>query len=132
MTASASTKLQANFKLADGTLINVYADDNTDFQLQLNGLIDVVPLIQEVSSKLGLNSAPSAYPATIAQAFPGAQVVSSTPVQAAPAPQAIADGSCKHGVLVWREGQGPKGPWKGYFCPSPKGTPDQCSPKFVR
>lgn len=132
MSASPSTKLQANFKLADGTLINVYADDNVDFQLQLNGLIDNIPLLAEVSAKL-VGSAPAA-PAFsgvangLAQAFPGSQVtVTNTAPQAS-----IPEGSCKHGVLVWREGQGPKGPWKGYFCPSPKGTPDQCSPKFVR
>ena len=43
-----------------------------------------------------------------------------------------AEGHCKHGPLKWLEGQGPKGPWKGWFCPAPKGTPDQCKPKFVR
>jgi hypothetical protein len=38
-----------------------------------------------------------------------------------PAPQ------CQHGEKVYRTGTGSKGPWRAWFCPSPKGTPDQCS-----
>lgn len=42
--------------------------------------------------------------------------------------------SCKHGDMKFLEGVSSKTgkPWKGYFCPSPKGTPDQCSPQFVK
>lgn len=38
---------------------------------------------------------------------------------------------CAHGEMVFRTGQGAKGPWSGHFCPTPKGTPDQCKPIFV-
>lgn len=38
---------------------------------------------------------------------------------------------CHHGERVHRQGNGARGPWEGYFCPSPKGTPDQCKPLFV-
>jgi hypothetical protein len=31
---------------------------------------------------------------------------------------------------VARSGNGAKGPWSGFFCPTPKGTPDQCPPQF--
>ena len=55
-----------------------------------------------------------------------------TPV-AAPDAGAIEDGHCKHGKLVYRESKpGSDKAWKGWFCPSPKGTPDQCAPKFIR
>jgi hypothetical protein len=40
--------------------------------------------------------------------------------------------SCKHGVMSQRTGSGAKGPWKAYMCPSPKGTPDQCEPVWLR
>jgi hypothetical protein len=43
-----------------------------------------------------------------------------------PAPQ------CPHGEKVYREGSGAKGPWKAWFCPSPKGTPGQCKADFLR
>lgn len=39
---------------------------------------------------------------------------------------------CSHGIMTKRQGSGAKGPWKGYMCPSPKGTPDQCTPVFLR
>ncbi len=52
---------------------------------------------------------------------------------AQPAPaQPAAGEACVHGEMTFREGTSSKGPWTGYFCPSPKGTPDQCSPHFVR
>lgn len=35
---------------------------------------------------------------------------------------------CKHGARSYKEG----GSWKAWFCPSPKGTPDQCEPLWVR
>jgi hypothetical protein len=38
---------------------------------------------------------------------------------------------CVHGMRVMRNGQGARGPWTGWFCPTPKGTPDQCKPEFV-
>ena len=39
--------------------------------------------------------------------------------------------TCNHGVATQRKGESAKGPWTGYFCPQPKGSPDQCSPKFL-
>lgn len=39
---------------------------------------------------------------------------------------------CHHGDRVYRSGNGAKGPWQAWFCPSPKGTPDQCQALWVR
>ena len=124
MTAQATTKLQVNYKLADGTLINVYGDDVKDLEAQLNGLNEVAPLIASTSSAFGLRSAV----ATVTSVL-GATPIDSASVNAA----VIPEGSCKHGPLVWRESKpGAPKAWKGWFCPSPKNTPDQCSPKFVK
>ncbi len=38
---------------------------------------------------------------------------------------------CKHGVLTERTGVSARGPWTGLFCPLPKGTADQCKPRFL-
>ena len=123
MAAAPTTKLQVNFKLADGTLINVYADSEADLNEQLTAIGNQAETILAVGNSFG-----SATPVALVQQKLGGSVVSA-PAQAAPA---LGENQCQHGNLVWREGQGPKGPWKGWFCPAPKGTPGQCAPKFVR
>jgi len=53
----------------------------------------------------------------------GAKVQASAP--------SAGDKACIHGTMVKRTGNGAKGEWRGYFCPTPKGTPDQCSASFA-
>jgi len=121
--ASESTKLQVNFKLADGTLINLYAANQAELEAQLTSLQDTASLITSTSSALGGGS-------NIAYAT---QALGATPVASSAPAAPVAEGHCKHGALVWRESKpGAPKAWKGWFCPSPKGTPDQCEPKFVR
>lgn len=123
MTAPADTKLQVNFKTSDGTLINLYAVSSAELESQLTAIQDVATLIASTSQALG-GSSQVAY---ATQSFNATSVAPAAP--AAP----IAEGNCKHGALVWRESKpGAPKAWKGWFCPSPKGTPDQCEPKFVR
>lgn len=126
--AAETTKFQVNFKLADGTLINIYADNAAELEASLATIQDTATLIGATAGSLG--GAGNAA-GLVAQSF-NAQVVnhgSFTP----PAPVAIPEGHCKHGALVWRESKpGAPKEWKGWFCPSPKGTADQCEPKFVR
>ena len=40
--------------------------------------------------------------------------------------------TCHHGVRTHRTGEGSRGEWAAWFCPSPKGTPDQCDPIWSR
>ena len=126
MAASEATKFQVNFKLADGTLINIYAADQNELESQLTTIQDTATLIGATSGSLGGGANAASY---VARSF-NAEVVGSAP---ASTPAVIADGHCKHGALVWRESKpGAPKAWKGWFCPSQKGTPDQCEPKFVR
>lgn len=39
---------------------------------------------------------------------------------------------CQHGAMVFRSGVNAQSgkAWQGHFCPQPKGSPDQCKPKF--
>jgi hypothetical protein len=125
MTAQATTKLQVNYKLADGTLINVYGDNEADLAAQLVSLGNQAKLIADVSKAFGASQAVATVQATL-----GATVVSSD--VATPSAN-IPEGHCKHGALTWRESKpGAPKAWKGWFCPSPKGTADQCAPKFVK
>jgi hypothetical protein len=79
--------------------------------------------------------------ATVAQAFPGAQVVQQDgpswsqqgSQQAAPAPAAQDGKQCAHGAMVYREAKPGSGKtWRAYFCPTPQNTPGQCKPEFLK
>ena len=119
-----NTAFQANFKLADGTLINIYAEDAAKFEAQLGSVQDLATLIHSVSDALG-----HAVPGAIKKAFPNA-----TPVSA-PAQPMHADGStpsCKHGPMVFREGTSARGPWRAWMCSAPRGASDKCEANFLR
>jgi len=122
--AAETTKFQINFKTADGTLINLYADTSAELEAELGQVEDLAALIISTSKALGGGSAQAILAAGL-----GATPIATTHA----APAVTQDGHCKHGALVWRESKpGAPKEWKGWFCPSPKGTPDQCEPKFVR
>jgi hypothetical protein len=126
--ATEGTKFQINYKLADGTLINLYAANVQELETGLNDLGMVSTLIKATGAEFtGGVAAPVAAPtvAAVAQAF------NATPVQAAPAP-AGGGNSCRHGVMALREGTSSKGPWKGYMCAAPKGATDKCDTIWVR
>lgn len=123
-----NTAFQANFKLADGTLINIYADDAAKFEAQLGSVQDLATLIHSVSSTLG-----SAGPAsTIKKAFPGARPVHPLDDRANPPAQSTDGQSCKHGPMVYKEGVSAKGPWRAWMCSAPKNDPSKCEPSFLR
>ena len=130
MSAPESTKFQVNYKLADGTLINLYATNVTELEtgladLAMNALniratgMDLNQGGQQIAS---LTPAPTV--AAVAAAF------NATPVAAA-AP-AGGDQSCRHGVMAFRSGTSAKGPWKGYMCAAPKGATDKCETIWIR
>ena len=129
MAANENTKFQINYKLADGTLINLYAADVKDLETGLTDLSMVAALIKSTSSELSGGSALATANAVIAQQF------NSIPV---PVPVAVAVPAepgakvCKHGVMAYKTGTSAKGPWQGYMCASPKGAPDKCETIWVR
>ena len=85
---------------------------------------------------------------TVQTVFPGSTVIESTqltpvaPAQpfapvappATAAPATPTGPVCKHGAMTHRTGTNKTNgsPWSGWFCPSPKGTADQCSPQFSK
>ena len=132
MAAPTSTKFQVNFKLVDGTLINIYAENSGELEGQLATIQDTAALI--VATSAAFSNAGNISNAVAAFAAAPVAVQHQAPqVNAAINGTQFDSGSCKHGVMVWRESKpGAPKAWKGWFCPSPKGTPDQCDPKFVR
>ena len=122
MAAPESTKFQVNFKSPDGTLINLYASSKEELESLLTAAQDFSALISSVSKSF---SGGGYAPAVSAPVVSG-QV-------AAPAAPAPAGGqACRHGNMVYKEGVGAKGPWKGYMCAAPKGAPDKCQTIWVR
>ncbi len=129
MAANENTKFQINYKLADGTLINLYAADVRDLETGLTDLSMVSALIKSTSAELSGGNATASAVAAITQQFPAAQpvAVTSTGQDAASSVK-----MCKHGQMSYRTGTGQKGPWQGYMCAAPKGAPDKCETIWVR
>jgi hypothetical protein len=125
--ATEGTKFQINYKLNDGTLINLYASTVSELETGLTDLSMVSALIKSTGNELHGGAAPVAAPtvASVAQAF------NATPV-AAPAAPAAGGHTCRHGVMALREGTSARGPWKGYMCAAPKGATDKCDTIWVR
>jgi hypothetical protein len=127
--ATEGTKFQINYKLADGTLINLYAASVTELEAGLADLAMNALNIRATGNELsgGVVAAPATAPtvASVAAAF------NATPVASAPAP-AGGDQVCRHGVMAFRSGTSTKGPWKGYMCAAPKGATDKCETIWVR
>ena len=121
--ADTGTQFQANFKLPDGTLLNVYADGFATFEQQLSNLQDSAELIKSVASSLGASASNGSNAVAYAKTALGATVVA-TPTGDAP--------DCKHGTMSFRSGVGQKGPWKGWMCAAPKGAVDKCDTVWVR
>ena len=118
MAANENTKFQINYKLADGTLINLYASDVKDLETGLTDLSMVSALIKSTASELSGGTAaavaaPPLNPLDDRLNAPGVKM-------------------CKHGQMSFRTGTGQKGPWQGYMCAAPKGAPDKCETIWVR
>jgi hypothetical protein len=125
--ATEGTKFQINYKLNDGTLINLYAASVQELEAGLADLAMNAANIRTTGAELtGYIAPPAAAPsvASVAQAF------NATPVAAAPAQ--AGGHTCKHGVMSLRSGVGQKGPWSGYMCAAPKGALDKCDTIWVR
>jgi hypothetical protein len=124
--ATEGTKFQVNYKLPDGTLINLYAATVTELESGLADLAMNALNIRATGVELGASAAPAPAPtvASVAAAF------NATPLPPIDAP--VREQVCRHGVMAFREGTSSKGPWKGYMCAAPKGATDKCDTIWVR
>lgn len=135
MAAPSDTLLQVNFKTGSGTLINVYGSDEQAFDLGLAILHDRIATIVQTEQALnGATAVANVVPLHPQQPPAVAPAVPTPPPVVAPAPafQQAATPTCVHGPLTARKGNGAKGEWRAWMCPSPKGTPGQCQPNWLR
>jgi hypothetical protein len=120
--ATEGTKFQINYKLNDGTLINLYAASVAELEAGLSDLAMNAMNIRATGLELsGGVAAPTV--ASVAAAF------NATPVAA---PASEGSQSCRHGEMALRTGTSARGPWKGYMCAAPKGATDKCETIWVR
>jgi hypothetical protein len=131
MAAPDSTKYQINYKLSDGTLINLYATDVRELESGLADLGMVASLIKSTGAELGGGSALATAVANVVQAFPNSTTVAPSQQFNTP-PPAEGGKQCKHGAMSYKTGTSAKGPWQGWMCASPKGATDKCDTIWVR
>ena len=129
---------QVSSKLPDGRIFVVAAETYAGFCEALESAVGIEES-QDVLKVMAqsLTGAPTSGVQAVANvraAFPNTEVVHNAhPVADNPANTgAPTSRSCSHGIMSKRTGAGAKGPWKAFMCPSPKGTPDQCEPVWVR
>lgn len=135
-----------NVKTKAGTIVTARGDTADELVNNINGLIAVgaeeaiATLEQLLTGVTPVPPSNSGVDTVLASL--GGTVVSETPIAPAPAfapvpppaaPAATVAGQkmCQHGAMIGRKGMGSKGEWKGYMCPTPKGTPDQCQPQWI-
>ena len=133
MSAPDTTKFQINYKLNDGTLINLYATSVTELESGLADLAMNALNIKTTGSDLVVGaSAPASAPAPAAAPTVAAVAAAFNATPVAAAAPAGGDQVCRHGVMAFRSGTSAKGPWKGYMCAAPKGATDKCDTIWIR
>jgi hypothetical protein len=128
---------QVSSKLYDGRIFVVASETYAGFCEALEQAVGVEEsqevLKQMAQSLAGAPQNASQAVENVRQAYPNAQVDHTAhPTQTTGNTMGPEAKRCSHGIMTKRQGSGAKGPWKGYMCPSPKGTPDQCQPVFIR
>jgi hypothetical protein len=123
---------QVSSKLPDGRIFVIAADTFNEFKSHLTDVLGPEgseKVITTMATSIeGVPSFEQAV-ATVTASIPGTAEV---PPRTSTPSTAPVGRSCKHGPMTKREGSSAKGPWKGYMCPTPKGTPDQCDAIFLR
>ena len=126
----AGANFQVSSKLNDGRIFVVAADTFADFKSHLTDVLGpegVDKVLGTMASSI--EGAPS-YEQAVSNVT---ATLGATPVAPVSTPSTAPVGrNCKHGPMTKRSGNSAKGPWKGYMCPTPKGTPDQCDPVFLK
>ena len=123
MAAPETTKFQINYKLADGTLVNLYATSQAELESSLTSISDLATLVTSTGTTLGTTTQSGGGAIAYAKKALGATAVSTSEANAP---------DCKHGTMSFRSGVGQKCPWKGWMCAAPKGAADKCDTVWIR
>lgn len=126
----AGANFQVSSKLPDGRIFVVASDTFAEFKTHLTDVLGPEGVEKVLTTMAtSIEGAPS-YEQAVSTVT---ATLGATPVAQTSSPSTAPVGrNCKHGPMTKRSGSSAKGPWKGYMCPTPKGTPDQCEPMFLK
>ncbi|CAB4140093.1 hypothetical protein UFOVP404_24 [uncultured Caudovirales phage] len=133
---STEAPISITVKTPAGSLVTVRAEsgDELDNIIALS-VHAIASAAQELESAVRGTPAPTAQ--SVAAAFNGNIIETGTTIPAqeyAQPPQVptIGGRSCPHGKMTAIQGMGKDGkPYKGWFCPAPKGAFDKCKNQYV-
>lgn len=128
----AGANFQVSSKLNDGRIFVVAADTFADFKTHLTDVLGPEGVEKVLTTMAtSIEGAPS-FEQAVSNVTAGLGATPVAPPQTFTPSTAPVGRNCKHGPMTKRSGSSAKGPWKGYMCPTPKGTPDQCEPVFLK
>lgn len=145
-----SFKLQISVKIPHDN--DNYRDTMVNLRADTSGELDaLLAYVQDKGAEIASAVTTLRAGANVGQAFagPGTQAVpteqgwaqqpppAAGPPQWAPQQQAAPTAGppapqCAHGAMTHRSGNKNGREWNAYFCPTPKGTPGQCDPQWVK
>lgn len=138
---STEAPISITVKTAAGSLVTVRAESGDELDnIVAHSIAAIASAAQELESAVRGASAPPAPTVQSVAAALGGNIIdtlggTSVPAQeyAQPAPVASIGGrGCAHGKMTAIQGMGKDGkPYKGYFCPAPKGAFDKCKNQYV-
>lgn len=137
--SSTESRISITVKTTIGSLVTVRAESEQELDnviaLALESIKSAVTELE--ASVAGRSAAPApvvnlANAQNLLQSSLGATVVQDVP-PFNPAPAAGGGRNCKHGKMTGIQGASKDGGiYKGYFCPSPQGTPDKCKTQYLQ
>ena len=144
--AHSEAPISITVKTAAGSLVTVRAEHGDELdQTVANGLAAIISATQELEAGIRGVSAPGikapSQPAVDVQAAFGSTITNvsydDAPTMPAPvqqsAPTLGGGRRCAHGNMTAIQGMGKDGkPYKGYFCPAPKGAFDKCKNQYIK
>lgn len=140
MTATSEKNYVLNVKTKAGTIFTVRGDTYQEFLTNVNASIDAAVEVPIAMLETAL-ATPSAV-TVVSNTLGATPVVQEQPQGFAPVPPPVAQSGgsvagtaqrqCVHGTMTKREGSGQWGPYKAFYCPTPKDTPGQCKPVYLK
>ena len=137
---STEAPISITVKTAAGSLVTVRAESGEELdQIVALSVHAIASAAQELESAVRGASAPAVSTQSVAAAFNANIIETGTTIpaqeytQPAPTPVSTIGGrACAHGKMTAIQGMGKDGkPYKGYFCPAPKGAFDKCKNQYV-
>ena len=137
---STEAPISITVKTTAGSLVTVRAESGEELDnIVAHSIAAIASAAQELEAAVRGASAPAMSAQSVAAAL-GGNIIdtlggTSVPAQeyANPAPvPSIGGRGCAHGKMTAIQGMGKDGkPYKGYFCPAPKGAFDKCKNQYV-